>query len=575
MSIKERSEVSITLSAAAGLGVQTSEDLVRNFLSEAGFFVFSSREYMSRVRGGNNSTQFRVSVNPVRALTNRIDWLFALSPELHSNITESLTRDTRILGDSETIGAEIAGLGFEMTDLKLAFAAKELGNPYYASVIVAGIIAGLFALPEGVSDKLIERRFAGNDAGIGANKKAFRTGHATGVQLNKEEALLPSSKSQKLNEVFMDGDDALALGSVAAGFNFIAAYPMSPATKLFTFYAGNAGEIGAVAEQAEDEIAAVNMTIGAACAGARAITTTSDGGFALMGEGLSLAGIAEAPIVIHLAQRPGPATGLATRTEQAGLELALYSGHGEFPRALFTPINVESCFKCAGAALRSAQKYQTPAIILTDQYLLDTGYDISRPDPALVPKPMTPEPTPKDYKRYAYPAEGETVSRFGVPGYGDGLVTFDSHEHTEFGRITEERAIRIKMTDKRTGKLAAMQKEALPPVVLGADSAKAMLVCWGSVFEPLREAAELLGLKYLSVVACEQVYPLSDEFIKIMKSPVKKIFVEGNATGQFARVVRSLTGIGSDKKINGYNGFQFSADYLAAKVEEALSELGV
>jgi len=188
---------------------------------------------------------------------------------------------------------------------------------------------------------------------------------------------------------------------------------------------------------------------------------------------------------------------------------------------------------------------------------------------------MTPEPTPKDYKRYAYPAEGETVSRFGVPGYGDGLVTFDSHEHTEFGRITEERAIRIKMTDKRTGKLAAMQKEALPPVVLGADSAKAMLVCWGSVFEPLREAAELLGLKYLSVVACEQVYPLSDEFIKIMKSPVKKIFVEGNATGQFARVVRSLTGIGSDKKINGYNGFQFSADYLAAKVEEALSELGV
>lgn len=574
MGLKEHSEVSITLSAAAGLGVQSAEELIRNFLSDAGFFVFSSREYMSRVRGGNNSTQFRISTCPVRALTEDIDWLFALSPGLHSNITENLTKETLIFGDTEMLGEEIAGLGLEMTDLKLESHAKELGNPYYSSVIVAGIIAGLFMISDDVSDKLIEKKFSGNEKVIDGNKSAFRIGYGLSTaQLGGDKALLSPENSQKKGEIFLDGDTSLALGAVSAGFNFISAYPMSPSTGLFTFFARNAREIDAVVEQAEDEISSMNMAIGAGYAGARAITTTSDGGFALMGEGLSLAGIAETPVVVHLAQRPGPATGLATRTEQAGLELALYSGHGEFPRALYTPINVESCFKCAGLALRTALQYQTPVVILTDQYLLDSGYDIKRPDPTTVPLPLTPMPTPKDYLCYQFPGQGEIVSPFGVPGHGDGLVSFDSHEHTEAGRMTEERSLRTGMTDKRLGKLAAMSREALSPLVLGQKDAAVLLVCWGSVFEALREAVSLLGRKELTVIACEQVYPLSEEFTELIKGGAKKIFVEGNATGQFARLVRSLTGVGADAEIHQYNGFQFNADGLACKIEKTLAGL--
>lgn len=574
MGLKKYPEVSITLSAAAGLGVQSAEELTRDFLSNAGFFVFSSREYMSRVRGGNNSTQFRISNAPVRALTKNLDWLFALSPGLHTNITENLTKETRIFGDADILGSEISKLGFEMTDLKLESRAKELGNTYYSSVIVSGIIAGLFALSENISDGLIEKKFAGNDKVVNGNKKAFRIGYGLGSdQLRDGKALLSSGVSLKNGEIFIDGNTSLALGAVSAGFNFITAYPMSPATGLFTFFARHAKEIDAVVEQAEDEISAVNMAVGACYAGARSITTTSDGGFALMSEGLSLAGVTETPVIIHLAQRPGPATGLATRTEQAGLELALYSGHGEFPRALYAPINIESCFKCAGLALRTAQKHQTPAIILTDQYILDSGYDIERPDPSAVPPPLEPCPTPKDYLRYRFPGDGEFVSPFGVPGHGEGVVSFDSHEHTEAGRMTEERSLRTKMTDKRVGKLTAMQKEALPPVVVGRKDADIIFICWGSVFEPLREAVSLLGRGDLTVVACEQIYPLAGEFIKMIKGAAKKIYVEGNATGQFARLVRSLTGVKADAEIHQYDGFQFNADDLAEKIEKTLTGL--
>lgn len=575
MNVKERHDVSITLSAAAGLGVQTAEDLARRILSAAGFFVFSSREYMSRVRGGNNSTQFRISTSPVRALTDDIDWLFALSPGLRSNITESLSAKTRILGDAAVIGEEISRLGYEMTDLRLAERAKGLGGPFYSSVIVAGVIAGLFALPEEAADALIESRFTGDAAVAENNKKAFRDGVRLGVGLCGGEALLPSVKTLKKDELFMDGDTSLALGAAAAGFNYITAYPMSPSTGLFMFYARHAPELEAVVEQAEDEICAINMAVGAACAGSRAIITTSDGGFALMGEGLSLAGVAEAPVVMHLAQRPGPATGLATRTEQAGLELALYSGHGEFPRALYSPVNTESCFKCAGLALQTARKFQTPAIILTDQYLLDTGYDVVRPDPDGVPAPVKPEPAGSGYKRYAFPENGEVTSPFGVPGYGEGFVSLDSHEHTEEGRIDEDRALRRRMNDKRLAKLPAMQREALPPIVEGKRDARVLLVCWGSVFEPLREAVQLTGREDLAIVACEQVYPLSDQFVELMKGGAVKIFVEGNATGQFARVVRSLTGIKADAQIHRYDGFQFSAGSLSAEIIKTLAALGV
>ncbi|MGE4487402.1 MAG: 2-oxoacid:acceptor oxidoreductase subunit alpha [Synergistaceae bacterium] len=565
-----QSEVTISFCAAAGLGLQTAEDLARQMLSKAGYYVFSAREYMSRVRGGNNSTQIRVSTKPVRAYVDRIDWLFALSPELHPNITENITEDTKILGDASAMEKEISSLGRKMIDLDLAKRASDLGSPKFSSMIVAGFIAGIFTLGEDSADQLIEKRFKDGDLSA-KNKTAFRVGHKLGKEYVAGKPVVEIPVQSDREEIFLDGNSAVALGAASAGCNYITAYPMSPGTGVFSYFAKNAKLLGSVVEQVEDEISAINMVVGAAYAGARSMTTTSGGGFVLMCEGLSLAGITETPVVVHLAQRPGPATGLATRTEQADLELALYAGHGEFPRALYAPVNVESAFRMAARAFNTAHKYQVQSIILTDQYLLDSGYDIKRPDPSSVPGPIHPIKTGKDYKRYAFPKKGEYVSPFGVPGYGEGFVSFDSHEHTEDAHITEDRSLRKAMVEKRLKKLEALTAEAVPPIVIGPEKYDTAVICWGSVFEPVKEAMEMLGCKDAALIACEQVYPLSEEFRKIISSPCRKIFVEGNATGQFSRVVRSLTGTGADETILKYNGFQFTVEELAGELDKLLN----
>lgn len=567
-------EVSITFSAAAGLGLQTAEDLCRRVLSRAGFYVFSAREYMSRVRGGNNSTQLRIATHPVRAATRRMDWLIPLSPALRDNVAERISPETRIAGDVEAIGSEPALAGRRIVDLALARSAAALGGSYYASMIVAGFLVGLFALPDDAADGEIAALFANKTEAAAKNREAFRIGHALARHETGGRAILAAEDAQpKGNMVFLDGDSAAALGAASAGCNFIAAYPMSPGTGIFTFFAKHRHAFGCVVEQVEDEIAAINMAIGASYAGARALVTTSGGGFSLMCEGVSLAGMSETPVVIHLAQRPGPATGLATRTEQGDLFLALHAGHGDFPRALYAPVNIESAYRLAGTAFHTAWKYQTPVVLMTDQYLLDNAYDIERPAPEMIPEPPSPVMSSQAYRRYAFPQTGQLVSPFSVPGYGDGLVSFDSHEHTEAAHITEDRSVRTRMTEKRLAKMRGLETDALPPIVAGPQDCKTAVVCWGSTFEIVKEAVAALHRDDIAVVACEQVYPLSSDFVAWMRRDIAKIFVEGNAAGHFARLVRMETGVQADAAILKYDGFQFTADELTERIGRTLDEL--
>lgn len=561
--------VSISFCAAAGLGLQTAEDMSRDFLSAAGFYVFTSREYMSRVRGGSNSTQIRVGVSPVRAPLERIDWLFAVSGGLRPNIISNITGDTKIFGDASVIGAEIESLGHKMTDLRLGQLSQELGGQRYLSMIVAGAIAGLFALPESCADGLIAKRFE-QDEIVEKNKSAFRAGHTLGLEITGGVPALDCGASSKDEEIFQSGTAAIALGAAAVGCNFVAAYPMSPATGVFSYFAHHAPELGCVVEQAEDEIAAINMAIGAGYAGALPMTSTSGGGFALMSEGMSLAGVGETPVVIHLSQRPGPATGLATRTEQADLELALFSGHGEFPRAIYAPINIESAFRVTSRAFYTARKFQMPVVVLSDQFFVDSAYHAAMPDLNALPEIPEPIRTTEEYQRYAYPKAGKTRSPFAVPGFGDGLVAIDSHEHSEDGHITEDRDTRKRMVEKRLAKGRALRAEALPPIVVGPDHFHTLVVCWGSTFEAVRESLSHLKCDGVTLAACEQVYPLSEEFLALLDTCSQKIFIEGNATGQFARLVRSETGIEEPVQILKYNSFPFFADELTERLEEKL-----
>ena len=359
----------------------------------------------------------------------------------------------------------------------------------------------------------------------------------------------------------------MALGALAGGCNFISSYPMSPSTGVLIHLAKQAHAHGVVVEQAEDEISAINMALGSWYAGGRALVSTSGGGFDLMAEGLSLAGIIESPLVIHLAQRPGPGTGLPTRTEQGDLEIARYAGHGEFPRAILAPGSPEEAFACAAHAFTMADAAQAPVFLLTDQYLLDTLYDL---DPFVLPE-FPPESriiaTPSNYQRYAPGRDG--VSHRGIPGYGMGRVCVDSDEHDASGQITEDFDVRIAMVDKRLAKMRLLQEDlALLPTLYGPAAYRRLIVGWGSTAAVVAEALAQLQLETTAFLHCQQVYPLSTALREYLREATKIIVIENNATGQFSRLLRAESGCTIAKEWHKYHGLAFSVDEVVELLQQ-------
>ena len=265
-------------------------------------------------------------------------------------------------------------------------------------------------------------------------------------------------------------------------------------------------------------------------------------------------------MVIHLAQRPGPATGLPTRTEQGDLELALYAGHGEFPRVIYTPGNIQDAYLCAYKAFEMADKYQVPVIILTDQLLLDSYYNISG-----LPK-ITEEiknhiiKTKTEYKRYQLTENG--ISDRGIPGYGEGIVCVDSDEHDEGGYITEDFDTRIAMVDKRLKKGELLKQEILEPEFYGDPDHEKLVVGWGSTHHVILEAMRLKENNGIGYLYFKQIYPLSEIIEEYWKKSKEVIFVENNATGQFEKLIKREFGLSANRHIRKYNGLPFSVEEI-------------
>jgi 2-oxoglutarate ferredoxin oxidoreductase subunit alpha len=296
--------------------------------------------------------------------------------------------------------------------------------------------------------------------------------------------------------------------------------------------------------------------------------TTSGGGFALMEEGVSLAGMLELPIVIHLAQRPGPATGLPTRTEQGDLELALYSGHGEFPRIVYAPGGIQDLFYLTQQAFNLADKFQIPVFVLTDQYLMDSYYNTMEFKLTERDIERYTRKTKKNYKRYQLNING--ISDRGIPGWGEGLVLVDSDEHDEQGRITEDLSLRTRMVDKRLRKLKAIKEKTISPELVGNKEYEVLVVSWGSTYHIVKEALENLKDNRVSFLHFKQVYPLPSETEDYLKKAKKVIVVENNATSQFSKLLKLYTGIEVEHKILKYNGLPFFVDELIGKLEKVI-----
>ena len=553
-------ELVIRLAGAAGQGIQSLGEILARAFFRSGLYLHAELSYHSRIRGGENAFTLRISDQPVFATRKNADLLVVLTKEMWQAYRGKLREGAWVVAE-ESLGIE----GPRVLRLPAGKLAREkLKLPIAMGVILLGAAAKLLGLPEEKLAQALQEVF-GEKAG--PNLQALSLGYEHGSPPVWE---LPRPQFGPGERMLLTGGQAVGAGAIAAGCKFLAAYPMTPGTPVMEFLAQRSERFGIVVEQAEDEIAAINMALGAAYGGARAMVTTSGGGFALMVEGLSLAGMIETPVVIHLGQRPGPATGLPTRTSQENLLFALYAGHGEFPRFLCAPRDQESAFYCTIRAFELAEKYQVPGIILTDQFLVDSYAVVPPLDPQRIPvrshvlslEELEALPA---YQRFTLTPSG--VSPRALPGLSPHLVLVDSDEHDEFGRITEDLEIRKAMVEKRLKKEKGLKEEVEGPVVYPdvQPSGKTVVLGWGSTFGALREAVQELnsrGGDFL-LVHFQDLWPQKwEEIADFLRSARRLITVENNAWGQLGKLLAQETGILPGRHVARYDGRPFVPEEL-------------
>ncbi|MBA7500753.1 MAG: 2-oxoacid:acceptor oxidoreductase subunit alpha [Clostridia bacterium] len=567
-------DLTLKIGGEAGQGMQTIGYVLCKTFARGGFYLFANQDYMSRIRGGHNFFQIRVKEEPVYALSEEVDILIALDKatvELHHL---EIKEKGIIIFDGEHI--HISGQPSHLLSVPLErLAREEGGNKLFSNSVAVGAALGVlsyeFDILAGVVKEVFDKR---GEEIVQSNIKAAQAGYDFMQKNYKDICLSPLKSGRSDKKMLISGNESLSLGAMAAGCKFMSAYPMTPSTGIITYLAGKAKQYGLVAEQAEDEIAAINMAIGASFAGARAMVATSGGGFSLMVEALGLAGMTETPLVIVEAQRPGPSTGLPTRTAQADLEFVLHASQGEFPRAIFAPATAEDAFWSVVKAFNVAEKYQVPVIIMSDQHLADSYFTCKKFDLGKVKIDRgiisdTELAKIKDYRRHRFTQSG--ISPRAIPSQKGRIVITDSDEHDEEGHLTEDLELANKMVQKRLRKREGLVSEIEPPRVYPREDAELILIGWGSTYGALREALDVLikqGMD-ISLMHFQEIWPFPTQFVTSTLSKVKESFcVENNATGQLAHIIQAETGKQVTGKILRFDGRAFSPQYIIRELKK-------
>lgn len=553
-------DYNILIGGAAGQGMDTVATMLNKVLQRSGYHVYTTANYRSRVRGGHNFFQIRISDKAVLSPKRELDVIFALNRETLEIHTPRLKSDGVSIADS-------AFADFPNTQTyDLVAKAKELGNEKMITAIGLGIIMGRFGINLKYGEDVIKETF----------KESLQEGNIKALNYGYEITRQDEVTMDYTDSILLDGNQAVGLGAVAAGCKFYCAYPMTPSSGVLGFLADASQEMEIVVDQCEDEVAALNMALGASYAGVRAMTGSSGAGLALMSEALSMAGLIETPVVIIDVQRPGPATGLPTDTEQADLRFLIHGGHGEFPRKIIAFRSAEDAFNQTVRAFDLAEKYQIPVIVMSDQHIADSIVNI---------KPFDLESieinrylaNPKDYepgtyKRYEFTQNG--VSPRLIPTRANGnIVMVDSDEHNEFGRIDESAENRIKMVDKRDKKFEGIIADTEEPWEIGVDDCDTLIVSWGSTYGVVKEAVGKLNEKGNKIKALSfgDVFPLPlEKFKKYHEKAKKYIVVEMNKDGQFEGLIRQEALVKADHIIKKYDGRPFFLEELIERIEEVL-----
>ena len=568
----------------AGDGIDSTGKIFAQALSRAGRHVFTSKDFASRIRGGYTAYKVRTSVDRVESVVDRLDVLIALTErtvdenmdELHDGSVVIFDGERTMMKDFEAPG-EMTGL-----DVPLKRLAEEAGGAIVRNIVALGAACEVAGFPIENLDEALEKRFSDKGSAIvDTNKEAARLGQ----QHVQDEYELETSYELETTDsdyVLLNGDEAIGMGAIAAGCRFYSGYPITPATDVMEYLTGRVDRYGGKVVQAEDELSAINMALGAARAGARSMTANSGPGIDLMTETFGLIAQTETPLVICDVMRSGPSTGMPTKQEQGDLNMTLYGGHGEIPRFVVAPTTIAECFHKTIEAFNLAEKYQTPVFLVSDlamavteqtyepeQFDMD-AVEIERG--RVVDEDGLEEWTNEKAQFTPHAATDDGVSPRTFPGVEGGAHMTTGLEHDELGRRTEEEAVRVEQVEKRQQKVeTAREHEDWSPREFGDPGSDNLVISWGSNEGAMLEAIDRLeeegvGVRFLS---CPYVFPRED-IAEEINAADEAIVVECNATGQWADVLEH-DALERVKRINKYTGVRFKADELAERVKQELA----
>ena len=569
----------------AGDGIDSTGKIFAQALSRAGRHVFTSKDFASRIRGGYTAYKIRTSVETVQSVVNRLDVLIALTPRTIEENLDELHDGSVIIYDGERTTMEDAPIPDEMIglDVPLKRLAEEAGGAIMRNVVALGAACAVTEFPIENLDSALEKRFgAKGQKLVENNKEAARKGQAYVADTHDDEFDY-SLETTDNDYVLLNGDEAIGMGAIAAGCRYYAGYPITPATNVMEYLKGRIEQYGGHVVQAEDELSAINMALGAARAGARAMTATSGPGIDLMAETFGLVATTETPLVICNVMRSGPSTGMPTKQEQGDLNAMLYGGHGEIPRFVLAPTTIDECFWKTVEAFNLAEKYQLPvyltadlSLAVTEQTFEPDAFDMAAVEVdrgKLVDEDDLPAWQNENGQFQPHAITDDGISPRAIPGTDDGAHMTTGLEHDELGRRTEDTEMRVKQVDKRDRKVAtAEQREDWEPREFGDPDADTLILSWGSNEGAMIEAIELLADDGIDVrfISVPYIFPRPD-LSDAIEAAEDVLVVECNNTGQFADLIER-DALARVDRINKYNGVRFTADELATEISGALTE---
>ncbi len=562
-------DITIKIGGEAGQGILTVGELLTLVCHRSGLYIMANNEFESRIRGGHSFFQVRISNSPVDAPNHKVNLLVALNRQSYDLHKGELVSGGQIMVEEKGAFDEKDILQISFTEL-----AKKAGGVITSNTVAAGACLALLGAPFDLYKTVLAKLFSSKGEEIvSKNIKAAMLGYEAVSNISFKYRFDWVEDQPK--GVITDGAKAIALGALAGDCRLGAFYPMSPATSIMAHLANFTDMLPLVIEQVEGEIAALNMVIGASFAGVRSMTATSGGGFSLMVEGLGLAGITETPVVIVNGQRPGPATGLPTRTAQGDLLFMIRASQDEFPRFVFAPGTPADAYKITARAFHLSEKYQVPVIILVDKYFIDSLYTEteSLAVPENVERFIVSDNDIEDvteYKRYKLTESG--ISPRALPCMGKTLVVVSGNEHREDGHISESRLDRINMVNKRNSKISHMIKEMKPPKAFN-PGAEILLVCWGSTEGAAKEAMDILKHDGIDtgVLVFTDLWPFPVDAVKECMDKGQKFFVvEQNCSAQLGQLIREQTGLTHSGAVLKYDGRPFYPFEIVQGVKEYL-----